>query len=124
MSIQEKYLPVLDLAKELGAKVTKTAVEGTALKVEATVKTQYEKNLIWTKIKEIGGASPQDIHVDIKTEVTDYFHVHKVVAGDTLSGIAKKYFGDAGKYPELAKFNNISNPDLIKVGQEIKIPNK
>ncbi|MBN2570553.1 MAG: LysM peptidoglycan-binding domain-containing protein [Ignavibacteriales bacterium] len=124
MSIQEKYQPVLNLAKELGAKVTKTALEGTALKVEATVKTQYEKNLIWTKIKEVGGQDPKDINVDIKTELTDCYHVHKVVSGDTLSAIAKKYLGDVNKYPEIAKFNNIADPNKINVGQEIKIPNK
>lgn len=42
-----------------------------------------------------------------------------VVKGDTLSGIASKY---GTTYQELASYNNISNPDLIYVGQVIKIP--
>ena len=50
----------------------------------------------------------------------DYF-TYTVISGDTLSGIAKK-FGTT--YQELAQFNNISNPNVIKVGQVIKIPSK
>ena len=44
-----------------------------------------------------------------------------VQKGDTLSGIAKTYLGDASKYKELAAINNIKNPNLIYVGQVIKL---
>ncbi len=124
MSIQVKYQPLLALANELGVKVTKAAPEGTALKVEAIAKTQYDRDRIFAKLKEISGENPADIKLDIKTEITEYYAIHKVAAGENLSVIAKKYLGESGKYMEIAKFNNISNPDLIKVGQEIKIPPK
>lgn len=42
-----------------------------------------------------------------------------VEAGDTLSDIAKKYLGSASKYKTLASINNISNPNLIYIGQII-----
>lgn len=45
--------------------------------------------------------------------------VYTVKSGDTLSGIAAKY---GTTYQELAKYNNISNPNRISVGQQIKIP--
>lgn len=45
--------------------------------------------------------------------------VYTVKSGDTLSGIASKY---NTTYQELAKCNNISNPNLIYVGQKIRIP--
>lgn len=41
--------------------------------------------------------------------------------GDTLWAIAKKHLGDGSKYTELAKLNNISNPNVIKEGQVIKL---
>lgn len=44
---------------------------------------------------------------------------YTVVAGDTLSGIASRY---GTTYQELARINNIANPNLIYVGQVIKIP--
>ncbi len=44
---------------------------------------------------------------------------YKIVSGDTLSEIAEK-FGTT--VSELAKLNNIANPDLIYAGDTIKIP--
>lgn len=46
--------------------------------------------------------------------------VYTVVKGDTLSGIANKY---NTTYQELAKYNGIKNPNVIVVGEKIKIPN-
>lgn len=45
--------------------------------------------------------------------------VYVVKSGDTLSGIAAKY---GTTYQILAQYNNISNPNAIKVGQSIRIP--
>ena len=45
--------------------------------------------------------------------------VYTVKKGDTLSGIAAKY---GTTYQKLAKYNGIQNPNLIHVGQKIKIP--
>lgn len=47
---------------------------------------------------------------------------HTVVKGDTLWAIAKKYYGDGNKYPEIARANNIANPNIISVGQKLLIP--
>lgn len=46
---------------------------------------------------------------------------HTVVKGDTLWDIAQKYLGSGLKYKQLAAINNISNPNLIYVGQVIKL---
>jgi nucleoid-associated protein YgaU len=50
--------------------------------------------------------------------------IHEVVRGDTLSGIAKHYYGKASLYMKIFEANRdqLSNPDLIKVGQKLKIP--
>lgn len=46
---------------------------------------------------------------------------HTVVPGDTLWGIAEKYLGSGYKYTQLAAINNIPNPNVIYVGQVIKL---
>lgn len=46
--------------------------------------------------------------------------VYTVVSGDTLSGIASKY---GTTYQKLADYNDIANPNVIHVGQKIKISN-
>lgn len=45
--------------------------------------------------------------------------VYTVKSGDTLSGIAAKY---GTTYQKLARYNGISNPNLIHPGQKITIP--
>lgn len=47
--------------------------------------------------------------------------VYTVKAGDSLSKIAEKYNMN---YLELARYNNIPNPNLIYINQKIKIPAK
>ena len=49
---------------------------------------------------------------------------YTVVAGDSLSKIAKRYYGDASQWPRIHEANRdqISNPDLIHPGQRLKIP--
>ncbi|MBX3631532.1 MAG: peptidoglycan-binding protein LysM [Simplicispira sp.] len=49
---------------------------------------------------------------------------HDVVRGDTLSAIAKKYYGDANKYPKIFEANKpmLSHPDKIYPGQKLRIP--
>lgn len=44
-----------------------------------------------------------------------------VQSGDTLSSIARRHNVDGG-YKALAKANDISNPNFIRVGQKIAIP--
>jgi nucleoid-associated protein YgaU len=49
---------------------------------------------------------------------------YTVVAGDTLSKIAKKFLGSANHWHDIydANRDQISNPDMIQVGQVFKIP--
>ena len=49
---------------------------------------------------------------------------YTVVSGDNLSKIAKKFLGNANRWHEIfdANRDQISNPDLIRVGQVLKIP--
>lgn len=50
--------------------------------------------------------------------------VYTVQSGDTLSAIALKYYGSAGRtsYMRIADHNGLDNPDLIRVGQKLVIP--
>ena len=47
------------------------------------------------------------------------FDTYTVKAGDTLSGIASKY---GTTYQYLAQINGIANPNIINVGQVLKVP--
>jgi nucleoid-associated protein YgaU len=49
---------------------------------------------------------------------------YTVAAGDSLSKIAKKFYGDANKWKKIFEANRdtVKNPDLIHPGQVLKIP--
>jgi nucleoid-associated protein YgaU len=49
---------------------------------------------------------------------------HDVAKGDTLSAIAKKYYGDANKYNAIFEANRpmLTHPDKIYPGQKLRIP--
>ena len=54
----------------------------------------------------------------------DESRYHDVVRGDTLSAIAKTYYGNAAKYPAIFEANKpmLSHPDKIYPGQKLRIP--
>ncbi|SDS14314.1 LysM domain-containing protein [Polaribacter sp. KT25b] len=123
--MKAKYQSVLDLGQELNIQNGDVKEENGKLIVKGTAATQYEKNLIWDKIKEIGGDNPTDIMADIKVADTTIFANHTVKSGETLGKIAKQYYGSAGKYTVIfnANTNILKNPDVIHPGQELVIPN-
>lgn len=61
------------------------------------------------------------IEKDNKQEKTE--RTHTVKRGDTLYGLAKKYYGNGSLYKKIFKANkSIKNPNLIYDGQVIVIP--
>ena len=56
---------------------------------------------------------------DTVTDKNQEFKYIRVSRGETLSGIAIKY---NTSYQYLARINSIANPNLIYVGQELKVP--
>jgi len=49
---------------------------------------------------------------------------HEVKKGDTLSKISERYYGDGSLYMKIfeANRNILKDPNLIKVGQKLRIP--
>lgn len=125
MSVKSKYQPVLSLGEQLGVKEGKVSEEDGVLKIKGEAKTQYEKDLLWDKIKEIGGEHPSDLKANITVSDNSVYHRHVVQSGESLSKIAKHYYGDPMKYKQIfsANTNILSNPDVIHPDQVLVIPN-
>lgn len=123
--LKVKYQAVIDLAKERGAQLKNVHVEGDKLLIRGAVPNQAIKNEIWDKIKSIDPRYA-DLTADLALDSTlpVPMKVHVVVAGETLSKIAKQYYGDAGKYMKIFEANKdqLKDPDKIKVGQKLNIP--
>jgi flagellum-specific peptidoglycan hydrolase FlgJ len=65
-----------------------------------------------TQYDRVGNKKPE------KATTTKEEQVYVVQKGDTLTGIAKKY---GTTVQRLVKLNNIKNPDLILVGQKLRV---
>jgi len=125
MTMKAKYQGVLDLGEQLNIENGDVREENGQLKVWGTAKTPYEKDLLWNKIKQIGGENPSDIMADITVADASVYHRHVVKSGETLGRIAKHYYGDAMRYQQIFQANTdiLKNPDLIHPDQELIIPN-
>jgi nucleoid-associated protein YgaU len=129
MGLRDKYAYAIQQSK---GKFDGSAQERDGkLYFTGSVKTEAEKNEIWTAIKTIpewrdevvadikvtgGGAAPAAAAPAGRT--------YTVKSGDTLSAIAKQHLGDANAYMKIFEANRdqLSDPDKIKPGQVLKIP--
>jgi LysM repeat protein len=126
MSLKDKYADLLKLGEELKLGDSKWAEEGGKLKVWGTAEYQLQKDKLWDKIKTYSGWE-KDLVADIKVSKTDVYGYYVVKPGDSLSKIAKDVYDNAGLYKKIYEANKDTigaNPDLIKPGQRLTIPNR
>jgi nucleoid-associated protein YgaU len=123
MNLRDKYNHAIQTAK--GFRMEGSAEERDGkLYFKGMVKNEEEKNKIWDAIKTVPDWRNDiigDINVDPNApKVATY----TVKSGDTLSKIAKDHLGDAGAYMKIFEANKdqLSDPDKIKPGQVLKIP--
>jgi nucleoid-associated protein YgaU len=119
----DKYADVLGLSQELGVKDGNWKEEGGKIKLWGKTEYQLDANRLWDKIKEHPGWE-NEVVADLQATRTDVYGYHTVKSGDTLSAIAKKLLGSAGRYMDIFNANKdqLSDPDKIKVGQKLVIP--
>lgn len=131
----------LDALKESARKskisVLESAVRGTGIPVDnlsidleddkvtvyGNVESTSEKEKVVLVLGNVNGIATVDDRLSVvKTEPeSDFYEVKK---GDTLSKIAKEYYGDMMKYPVIFEANKpmLTSPDLIYPGQVLRIP--
>ena len=123
MSLKGTYAYSVDMAQKLGLQGNIEERDG-KLHFKGTVASQADANKIWDTIKTIPTWS-QDVVADIQARPGEAAgRTYTVKAGDTLSKIAKDLLGDANAYRKIfdANRDQLSDPDKIQPGQELKIP--
>lgn len=98
-------------------------VEGSTVILGGKVADQATAEKIALAVGNINGIEAVDNRLEVEnTEPEAQFHT--VVSGDTLGHIAKKYYGNAGKYPVIFEANKpmLKDPDKIYPGQVLRIP--
>jgi nucleoid-associated protein YgaU len=127
MGLRDKYAYAIQTAKDVRMQGAAEEREG-KLHFKGTTNTQAEANRIWDAIKTIPDWS-KEVVADIKATAPAAGagaaeSTYTVQSGDTLSKIAKEKLGDANAYMNIFNANRdqLSDPDKIKPGQVLKIP--
>jgi nucleoid-associated protein YgaU len=103
--------------------------------IRATAPSADLKNKVWDQIKLVD-PNFSDLIADIQAPAaaaaaaagnapsTTAARSYTVQAGDSLSKIAKQFYGDANKYMKIFEANKdkLSDPDKIKPGMDLVIP--
>ncbi len=98
-------------------------VDGDKATLRGTATSQTNKEKLILAVGNIEGiATVEDLMTVETPEPESQFYT--VVSGDSLSKIAKKYYGNAMKYPEIFEANKpmLKDPNLIYPGQVLRIP--
>jgi nucleoid-associated protein YgaU len=126
MTLREKYDHAIQTAKDFGMQGSADERDG-KLHFHGTVQTQDQANKIWDAIKAIP-TWRQEVVADVKAsggpQGSQAEQTYTVKPGDTLSKIAKDKLGNADAYMDIFNANKdqLSDPDKIKPGQVLKIP--
>ncbi len=110
--VEEKTVTLTGKAASLAAKTAAMQAFNALLKAENTV------NMI--RVEAPAAAPPPEIEAPTEPEEA----IHEVQRGETLSGIARQHYGKAALYMKVVEANRdvLSNPDLIKPGERLRIP--
>lgn len=74
-------------------------------------------------LREIRMGTPREKPQPSEQTVAD-LDVHIVDKGESLGIISKRYYGTPNYADEIAQFNNLSDPDQVKLGTRLVLPKK
>ncbi|MEM8615947.1 MAG: peptidoglycan-binding protein LysM [Pseudomonadota bacterium] len=100
-------------------------VDGPTVKLAGKVPDQETKEKIILAAGNVNGIGMVEDELKTATRKKEAEAVfYTVKKGDSLSKIAKKYYGDAMRYPEIFEANTpmLKHPDRIYPGQVLRIP--
>jgi nucleoid-associated protein YgaU len=125
MSLTEKYRKVLELTGQLPIDGLAVEEKDGKMYVSGTTPYQLEKDLVWDEIKTHSGWEA-DFNLDLQVKNSDVYGYWTVKSGESLSKIAKKVYDDGNKYMKIFEANKdvLKDPNAIKPGQKLKIPNQ
>src|ERR1700730_16973896 len=125
---KRKYASVLDLVGKRGVQLTHLHVQDGKLVMTGNAPNQDVINEVWTQIKAVD-PSFSDLSAEFPVDSSlpqpaPAQQKYTVVSGDSLSKIAKHFYGDANKYMKIFEANKdqLDDPNKIQIGQELVIP--
>jgi len=146
--LKEKYVSAISVMNREDFRIHHLHLENEKLVVNAEAPSQDANNHFWDAIKRVDPNYVKDLNAQITVRPQQAaapipnvapvsggpadakpvaeIQTYTVVKGDTLSKIAKAYYGNANEYMRIFEANRdqLKDPDKIQIGQILKIPAK
>jgi len=137
--LKQKYQPVQNAMGQHQVRLQNLNMQGDKLFMRGEAPSDEAKNRVWDAIKLVD-PSYSDLVADITVSQSaqpsgtqtagaavgggQATRTYTVQAGDTLSKISKQFYGNASAYMKIFEANRdqLDNPDKIRVGQQLNIP--
>jgi nucleoid-associated protein YgaU len=139
--LKNKYKSALDAVRQNGVVLSHVNMQDNKLFIQGAAPSEEAKNAVWNQIKSVD-STYSDLICDLTVDPSlapakaqtaaagasaggsTASRTYKVQPGDSLSKIAKEFYGDATKYQRIFEANRdkLENPDKIQAGQELVIP--
>lgn len=139
--LKMKYQSVINFMKQAGIRLTHVHMENGKLFVQGDAPSEQVKNQAWDQIKLVD-SSYADLTADIRVDPSlapqsqgqaqgqgggapgSTTQTYEVKPGDTLSKLARQFYGDSNQYMRIFEANRdqLTDPNKIQVGQKLKIP--
>jgi nucleoid-associated protein YgaU len=129
--LKQKYASVFAVVQQQGVRLAQLHVQDNKLFMRGAAPSEAIKNAVWNQIKAVNSAY-DDITADITVDsslpqpspAAAPRRTYTVKPGDSLSKIAKDFYGNANDYMRIFEANKdtLNDPNKIQAGQELVIP--
>ena len=123
---QQKLMVIENTVASLGLDIENLNIDfyNNSATISGLTKSDDDRVTIINALNSIDGVYSIDDRLEVAAPPAPTFEVYVIKKGDSLSKIAKHYYGDAMKYKELFELNKdvLKDANTIFPGQEIKIP--
>lgn len=139
--MKQKYASVLNAVQQQQVSLSHVNLQDNRLFIQGLAPSEEAKNRVWDEIKKVNPNWSMELIADISVDPNakpataaagasagggrqNPEQTYTVMAGDSLSAISKKFYGDANQYMKIFEANRdvLSDPDRTRPGQKLRIP--
>jgi nucleoid-associated protein YgaU len=123
--LKSKYASVLNSINQSGVRLTHVHIQDDKLYIEGACGSEAIKNRIWDQVKLVDPTySDLTLNLTVDPSLAPQQQTYTVAAGDSLSKIAKHFYGNPNEYMKIFEANKdkLTDPNVIKPGQQLVIP--